>query len=111
MWFDLKGNLEVSAGEYIFEITCYRREIYFRLPSEFTPNSVANLSWASYKNFIREAADNFAKHKLTIYVYQDEDLLVVIGDKAKSSFLQSIFAGTNVEIKEKRKIIKLMKDM
>ena len=111
MWFDLKGNLEVSAGEYKFEITCDRREIYFRLPSEFKPNSVANLSWASYKNFIREAAANFAKHKLTIYVYQDGDLLVVIGDKAKSSFLQSIFAGTNVEIKEKRKIIKLMKDM
>ena len=98
MWFDLKGNLEVSAGEYIFEITCDRREIYFRLPSEFKPNSVANLSWASYKNFIREAADNFAKHKLTIYVYQDEDLLVVIGDKAKSVSYTHLTLPTNREV-------------
>ena len=111
MRFDLKGNMEISVGGNKFEISCDGKSISLKLPSEFKPNSIANLSWSSYKTLIREAADSFAKYRISVYVYQEEDLLAVIGDKAKSSFLQSIFAGTNVEIKGKRKVIKLMRDI
>ena len=111
MWFDLKGNVEISDGGNKFEISCDGKSISLKLPSEFKPNSMTDLSWSTYKTLIREAADNFAKYRITVYVYQEEALLAVIGDKAKSSFLQSIFARTNVEIKEKRNIIRLMKDM
>tara|TARA_B100001146_G_scaffold194479_1_gene181619 strand:- start:1325 stop:1660 length:336 start_codon:yes stop_codon:yes gene_type:complete len=109
MSFAIYGQLSIELDEDTYQILCVDNEIRLLLPVVSKINVMTGSNTALQRKFLIETAKKLNTHELTMYVYQGKDLLAVVGRKARASILTSILTGPHIEIKNRRKVIQLIK--
>jgi hypothetical protein len=109
MSFAINGHLSIEVAEETVQISCVDNEIKLLLPEVSKINLTAGSNTVLQRKLLIEAAKKLDTHGLTMYIYQGKNLLVVVGSKASASMLTSILTGPHIEIKNRRKVIQLIK--